>query len=155
MDKIFDIVNATRKNYLKLVNSLSIEQLNIVPHGLNNNIAWNLGHIIVSQQTLCYSRANLEPVIQTWLIPKYKPGTRPESFITQEEISLLSEQLFLLIEQLYEDVKTYRFQHYEPFTTQFGVAISSINDAIKYIASHDSLHYGYSMALRRLVVNNN
>ena len=153
MDKIFDVINATRKNFLNLVNSLSIEQLNIVPQGFNNNIAWNFGHAIVSQQIICYARARLEPVLQAWLIEKYQIGTRPEAFIDHDEINLLGEQLFLMIEQLSEDIKADLFQQYEPFTTRFGVDINSINDAIKYFAMHDGLHFGYSMALKKLVVN--
>lgn len=154
MDKVFDIINVTRKNFLNLVNSLSIDQLNIIPQGYNNNIAWNFGHIIASQQTICYLKADVEPVLQTWLIDKYKMGSRPESFITVDEIEMLSEQLFLTIEQLSEDVSIDRFKKYVPFTTRFGVTINSINDAIKYFSSHDSLHFGYSMALKKLVVNN-
>lgn len=154
MDKIFDIINTTRKNFLNLVNSLSIEQLNIIPQGFNNNIAWNFGHIVASQQIICYVKVNLEPSLQTWLVEKYQIGSRPETFITQDEINLLSEQLFLSIEQLYEDVKADHFKNYEPYTTRYGVAINSINDAIKYFAIHDSLHYGYSMAIKKLVINN-
>ncbi len=154
MDKVFDIINATRKNFLNLVNGLSLEQLNFVPQDFNNNIAWNFGHIIASQQIICYVKANLDPSLHTWIVEKYKFGTGPENFITADEINLLSEELFLSIEQLYEHVKADHFKNYAPYTTRFGVEINNINDAIKYFSSHDSLHYGYSMALKKLVVNN-
>ncbi len=132
MDKVFDIINVTRKNFLNLVNSLSIEQLNIIPQGYNNNIAWNFGHIIVSQQTICYLKADVEPILQTWIIDKYKMGTRPEAFISPDEIKMLSEQLFLTVEQLGEDLNNDHFKNYVPFITRFGVALNSINDAVKF-----------------------
>jgi len=81
-------------------------------------------------------------------------GSKPEAFITSDEIRMLSEQLFLTIEQLAEDVNIDKFKNYVPFTTRFGVTINTINDAVKYFSSHDSLHFGYSMALKKLVINN-
>jgi hypothetical protein len=35
---------------LKAVEQLTTEQLNKVPDGFNNNIIWNIAHLIASQQ---------------------------------------------------------------------------------------------------------
>ena len=58
---VFKYIRRNRELFLELVNSLSIEQLNKIPEGFNNNIAWNFGHIVVTTQTLCYVRSGVKP----------------------------------------------------------------------------------------------
>lgn len=153
MQHQFDIINTTRKNFLQLAESLSIEELNEIPEGFNNNIAWNFGHIIVSQQTLCYVRSGLQPLIETRFIEKYQKGTRPDSWIEAAEIDALKKYLFTLIAQQQKDWVEKKFHAYEKLATQYGVLLSSIEDAISYVATHDALHFGFSKALAKVVTN--
>ena len=149
MNKLFDIIYAGRRKFTELIDRLSVEQLNEILPGFNNNIAWNFGHIVVSQQMLCYVRAGLTPHIEDHFIKKYQKGTRPESFIPENEIAALKRYAFSLIEQLKADLKEDKFTGYTTFATQFGVELTGINDAIAYFATHDTLHLGYSMAITR------
>lgn len=149
MNKLFDIIYTGRNNFVKLIDRLSIEQLNEIPEGFNNNIAWNFGHIIVSQQTLCYIRAGLTPHIDEYFVNRYQKGTKPENFIAGSEIATLKEYAFSLIDQLKKDLEADKFTGYITFATQFGVELTCINDAIAYFATHDTLHLGYAMAIAR------
>lgn len=149
MNKLFDITYAGRRKFIELVDSLSIEQLNEVPEGFNNNIAWNFGHIVVSQQMLCYVRPGITAHIDDDLIKKYQKGAKPESFIPQNEITILKEYAISLIDQLKKDLEGDKFAGYTTFATRFGVELTCINDAIAYSATHDTLHLGYAMAIAR------
>jgi hypothetical protein len=149
MEKQFDVIVKTRMNFLNLVNGLSIEELNKIPEGFNNNIAWNFGHIIMSQQVLCYTRAGIAPRTDESLIKKYQKGSKPESFIDTEEIEQLKKLAFSLIDDLKRDMKENKFAAYEPVSTSFGVDLNSVEDAIPYFSMHDGLHFGYAMAMRR------
>ncbi|UAY53009.1 DinB family protein [Ferruginibacter albus] len=151
MEKQFDVIAKTRTNFLKLIDDLTIEQLNKIPVGFNNNIAWNFGHIIISQQVLCYSRAGFAAHIEQSLINKYQRGSKPESFIDNNEIELLKEYLFSLIHQLREDMTDDKFVGYKPITTTFGVDLTCIEDVIPYFAMHDGLHLGVAQTLKKLV----
>jgi hypothetical protein len=151
MDKQFDVIVKTRENFLNLIDGLSIEQLNKIPEGFNNNIAWNFGHIIVSQQVLCYTRAGIASRTEDWLLKKYQKGSKPESFIDSGEIELLRKKLFSLIDDLKEDMNDKKFEGYQPVMTGFGVELKSVEDAIPYFAMHDGLHLGYALALKKLV----
>jgi hypothetical protein len=55
MEATFKIWETSRKKYLELIENYSLEQLNKIPQGFSNNLVWNLGHIIVSQQGLVSS----------------------------------------------------------------------------------------------------
>lgn len=149
MKKQFEIIHTTRKNFLTLVDTLTIEQLNIIPQGFNNNIAWNFGHIIASQQVLCFARSGITPVVDADIINNYQRGTRPVKFIDEQEMARLKRLLNTTIENLENDSNTALFNNYQAFTTFYGVHIAGIQDAIQYFAVHDALHYGYSLALKR------
>ena len=153
MDKIFEVIRAGRKALLSLVEDLSTEQMNKIPAGFNNNLAWQIGHLVVSQQILCYKLSNNELVIDSTLVDKYRNGSKPERFISAEEIEQLKRYLLDNIDQLEEDLTTDKFNNYTPYTisTYKGYTLEKIEDAIKFIVSHDGLHYGCSLMMKKLV----
>ena len=150
-DKSIDTIQATRKLFLTLLESLSIDELNIVPQGFNNNIIWNFGHVIVSQQILCYKLAGLPLKIDDTFVSKYSKGTKPETFINDTELIFLKQQAVSLIEELVVDLEKGVFTSYNNYTTSFNVELNSVKDAVKFIAMHEGLHLGYAMALKRIV----
>lgn len=153
MNKIFEVIKASRKALLSLVEDLSTEQMNKIPTGFNNNLAWQMGHLIVSQQVLCYKLSNNELVIDPSLVDKYRNGSKPESFISAEEISQLKAYLLDTIDQLEKDLATDKFNNYTPYTisTYKGYRLEKIEDAVKFIVSHDGLHYGCSLMMKKFV----
>lgn len=151
MQRSFDNITTTRKNFLELVESLTIEELNEIPEGFRNNVAWNFGHIIVSQQNICYLRSGIPALIDQAYINKYQKGTKPESFIEAAEIETLKTWLFALIEAQQRDLASGKFKTYNAFTTHYGVKLTNINEAVTFVATHDALHYGFSKGLANAV----
>ncbi|MFN0256266.1 DinB family protein [Pedobacter ureilyticus] len=153
MNKIFEVIRASRKALLSLVEDLTTEQLNKIPAGFNNNLAWQMGHLVVSQQILCYKLSNNQLVIDASLVDKYRNGSKPESFISDEEILQLKTYLLDTIDQLEEDLATDKFENYTPYSisTYKGYRLEKIEDAIKFIVSHDGLHYGCSLMMKKFV----
>jgi len=152
MDFVLDIAKHTRSNFIKLMDGLTTEQLNVIPQGYNNNIAWNFNHIVAAQQTLCYIRGHVDTRIPLDRIAKYQRGTSPQGFISEEELNYYKEKAFTLLDDLKADVDAKLFGNYEEITTFFGVTLSNINHAVNYFVTHDNLHYGYALSLRRAVL---
>ena len=48
-----------------------------IPAGFDNNIAWNLGHIIVTQQALHYTLSGLPTAVTRTEVAMYKTGSSP------------------------------------------------------------------------------
>lgn len=48
----FETNRTSREVYARYFENYTLEQLNKVPQGFSNNLIWNIGHIIVSQQLL-------------------------------------------------------------------------------------------------------
>lgn len=151
MEKQINITKQTRRNFLNLIDSLSVEQLNKIPAGFNNNIAWNFGHIVVTQQLLCYTLAGAVPRIDQSLIDKYRKGTKPESFIDSDEIELLKNFSIPLIDELEKDIETNMFDNYKPYPTSYGVELGSIEDAVNFFPVHEAMHYGVALTIKKLV----
>src|SRR5436190_9594372 len=80
IENIFKYIRRNRELFLQLINRLSIEQLNKIPEGFNNNIAWNFGHIIASTQSLCYVRSEVKPDLDIRFRTKYQKGSKPGRF---------------------------------------------------------------------------
>ena len=151
MEKQFEILRKTRMFLISLLDGLSLEQLNKIPQGFNNNIAWNAGHIVAAQQGVCYRRAGLPLVIDNAFFEKYKPESKPQEQATEADVKQIKALLLSTIDDLQRDYENKKFSAYPAWTTRYGVAINSIEDAISFLDFHEGLHVGYAMALRRAV----
>lgn len=149
MKEQFDLIRQTRTRFIDLVSGLSIEELNEIPKGMSNNIAWNFGHIITAQQGLCNGLSGVEAEVPEELTASFKKGTRPESFISQEEIDELKEYAMSCIDELERGLAENVFVQYKPYTTSYGYTLNNIEDAVRFVMVHDALHLGYAMAIRR------
>ncbi|MEM1321547.1 MAG: DinB family protein [Bacteroidota bacterium] len=141
----------TRQNVLRLIQPFSIEQLNKIPDQFNNNLIWNLGHIVVTQQLLCYRLAGQTPLIEDPLIDKYRKGSRPTGFTSSEELQFLQDKLFAFVDQTEADLAAGLLQNYRPYSTSFGLNLDSIEAAIHFNNIHEGLHLGVMMGMRKLV----
>ncbi|WP_316792110.1 DinB family protein [Pedobacter frigoris] len=154
MEQLLAIIRQTRKNFTQLIEASSLEELNEVPAGFNNNMIWNFGHIIVSQQLLCYKLAGIEPKIDKALISDYQKGTKPERFIEQAEIETLKNLMVSTIDVLETDLKNNIFTSYHGFMTSYGVQLNNTNDAFQFFPVHDAFHYGCASSIKKAINNN-
>src|SRR5207248_878901 len=116
MRKSIEIVLKPRLMVLNAIKDLSPEQLNLVPQGFNNNIIWNLAHMISAQQGICYTRAGLPIVTEDKFYTPYRPDTKPADFVGEEDIATIKELFISTIEQLETDLDNGIFGNYGAFT---------------------------------------
>ncbi len=150
-DTSIDTIQQTRRLFIKLIDGLSIDALSVIPEGFNNNIIWNFGHVIVSQQILCYKNAGLPLKIEETYLTKYAKGTKPQGVVSAEELAFLKQQSVNLITTLVADMQTAVFDNYNTYTTSFEVTLTSVEAAVKFLTMHEGLHFGYAMALKRMI----
>ena len=145
------LLNATRQNILRVMQNLSADQLNQVPAGFNNNLIWNAGHVLVTQQLLYYKLSELTSHVEETTIERYRRGTKPEGRVAQKEIDYIRQRLAETVALVEQDIAKDIFQSFRPYTTTFGVELKSIQDAMRFNNLHETLHLGYMMAQKRLV----
>ena len=147
----FDILRKSRELVLKLINGLTLEQLHTVPEGFKNNIAWNVAHIVVTQQLLHYRMSGKDCLIPDELIDANRKGTVPNQKFSQEEFDEILELLKALPNTLEEDYNEGIFSEYAAYETSTGFVLDSFETAVTFNNFHEALHLGVIMSLKKLV----
>lgn len=149
MNTQFDILRTNRTLILKKIDGLSLEKLHEIPNGFNNNIAWNVAHLVVTQQLLHYKLADLDCLVPEDLIENYKKGTQPVKNFTQEEWEEVLELFAGLPDTLQEDYEANIFENYTEYPTSTGFVLKNIDSAIAFNNYHEGIHLGSIFALLR------
>jgi len=147
----FDILRKVRELVEKVISGLTLEQLHTIPDGFKNNIAWNLAHIVVTQQLLHYRLTGKDCLVSDELIDLYRKGTVPTKVMTQEEFDEVLDLLNALPDTMEEDYNAGIFTEYKEYPTSTGFVLTSIDAAIAFNNMHESLHLGVIMSLKKLV----
>lgn len=148
-----DILLKSRLKVLEMVKDMSLEEINIIPEGFNNSIAWNVAHLVVTQQLLCYKLSNNPMLVPDSWIAAYRKGTKP-SHDHPMDISTWQQcktYFIELVDQLEKDLVTDRFNDYQSYTTSMGVTLTSIEKAVAFNNIHEGLHFGYIQAMKRVL----
>ena len=151
MNSTFKTWKTSRESILSILNDHDPEQLNTIPKGFSNNLIWNAGHLVVTQQALIYLACGLKGNIPRQLYPLYKPGSKPTGATTLEEVKELKELLISTIQPTIDDFDAEKFQNFEERMTGTGFYLSNIEDAFEFVNFHEGLHLGYMMNIRKFV----
>ncbi len=151
MEATFKIWETSRVIYAKFLENYTLEQLNTIPKGFSNNLIWNLGHIIVSQQGLVYRLSGLPINVSDEMMNAYKNGSKPTGTTTKEEFDELKLLLFSLIEQTKSDYYDCKFVFYSEYTTGTGFNLTSTKEALEFNNYHEALHLGFMMNIRKFI----
>ena len=147
----FDILTKTRAIVLHYISGLSLDQMHVIPEGFNNHIAWNIAHLVVTQQLLHYKLSGKDCLVSDDLIMAYKKGTKPSNVFSQEEFDEVITLFKGLPKTLEEDYESSIFSEYSSYKTSTGFVIDTMEKAIIFNNFHESLHLGVIMSLRKLV----
>ncbi len=151
MEALFNSWKTSRKLFMTFFENYSLDQLNKIPEGFNNNLIWNIGHVIVAQQRLIYTGSNQQANISDSLVSKYQPGTRPTEPVSQAEADELKTLLTSVIEPTIADFHKGIFVSYNERTTLTGFHLSSIQDAFLFNNYHEGIHLGCMMSIKKFV----
>ena len=149
MEWEFDITLKNRKILASFLNSLTLDELNKSPEGFSNNIIWNIGHIIATQQLLVYNLSGLSMHVSENFIKKYGKGSKPNTHISKEEMDEIKTLLFSTLEQTQQDYKNGIFKDFKAYTTSTKSTIKYVQEAIQFNNYHEGIHLGYILAMKK------
>jgi hypothetical protein len=145
------LLESTRNRMLACTESLNNEQLHRIPPSFHNNILWNLGHALVSQQILCYERSGLPPRIPVYFLPLFRKGTNPTQWKGSIDVAEVRSWLIESVPLLREDIRNNIFRDYAPYETSLGIVLPGFAEALAYAVAHETQHLGVIQTLRKLV----
>lgn len=147
----FDILRKSRALFLKELEGLTLAQLHTIPTGFKNHIAWNVAHVLVTQQLLHYQLSELNCLCPDDLIETHRKGTSPSVTFSEEEFEEVKELFAGLPDTLQEDYEAGIFENYTEYPTSTGFVIHSIEEAISFNNFHEGIHYGIVRAIKKFV----
>jgi hypothetical protein len=151
MNPVFEVQKTIREILLKILDNHSLEQLNKIPEGFSNNLIWNIGHCVSTQQVLVYKLSGLPTMVSEEFIAKYKKGTKPEGDVSQAEVDEIRNLLSSTLDQTQNDFDSNIFVNYSEYTTSMGFTLRNILDALNFNNYHEGIHTGIIMSLKKLV----
>jgi len=151
MEETLKILETSRKIYLKILENYSLEQLNKIPEGFSNNLIWNAGHVVASQQKLIYTLSGLPMNISDELFDNYKNGSRPDGNTTQNEVDKIKYLLLSTVEQIKKDFENKVFQNFNEYQTQTGFYLGNLTEAMEFNNYHEAIHLGIMMSIRKFL----
>jgi len=147
MLQTFSITQTSRNALYHFLDSISLENLNKIPEGFNNNIIWNIAHVVVVQQMLAYKLSGLPMLISDEMVAKYMRGTKPAQDVTQSEIDEIKFLLFETINKTKVDYNNGIFKNFQEFTSLSGFTMKNIEDALSFNYYHEAVHTGVIKSL--------
>lgn len=153
MTEQIETIKKVRAFLLEGIKDLTTEQLNRIPQGYNNNIIWNLGHLVAAQQGICYKRAGVAAHISEEFWEQFRSGSKPERLISESEIAEIKGLLSSTMDQLKADYDNNSFTGYTAWNTRYDVEIKNINDALRFVPFHEGLHSGVINTMKKMVLN--
>lgn len=145
-----ELFQQNRNNIISLLDSHTLDQVNMILPGAKNNLIWNAGHLLVSQQFLWYHFSGLDLLVNQALIGKYAGDSIPSGEATQEELDKVKSLLQSTAEKSIADYHDHLFKTYQSYTSDyFGVTMSNIDEAIQFNNYHEGVHFGHMARIRR------
>ena len=151
MSAAVEMLKQTRRLIYYVTRSLSPAQAAYIPPGFDNNIVWNVGHIIVIQQLYCYMLTGNERLVSEDFYAMYDAGTSPVDWNSEPDLQTLLPLLRDHGQQLEADIASGKVAHFEPFASSSGVTINTLEEALIFNSFHEGLHLGTIMAIKNLL----
>ena len=145
------LFRTTRQNTHTFIKQLSLEQVNHIPDGFTGNIAWHLGHMVVTHKGLVYQLSGLQSEFDKDFVSRFKKGSVPQTPISQEELDFLANSLLTQVDELEKDLENKVFGTTTAYKTSYNFEITTTEEAVKFNNLHQALHLGYMMALKRSI----
>ncbi len=151
MDYTFKTWKRSREIITNILESYSEEQLIKIPKGFNNNLIWNIGHIIAVNQKLIYKSSNSPIIIPEALLNQYNTGTFPNLDKDRENIPKIKKLLAYTVEKSIYDYHHSNFNKFNELITGTGFHISSIEEAFSFNNYHEALHIGLMLNIKKFI----
>ena len=140
-----------RKIFHHYLKQLSLDKLNKIPEGFNNNIIWNIAHTMVTHQLLMYKISGHQMHIPIEWVKLFAKDTKPERYFKADEVKLIDAALFSTYDQFEKDLANGLFNDFKPYQTSTNMVLDSVETTQSFLLFHDGIHLGSVLALAKLV----
>lgn len=143
---VFKLMESIRSRMLAQLENVSEELADRIPAGFNNNIRWNLGHILTIHDMLIFQLNNEKSGFPADYPALFKNGTKPADWQqTPPALEVLTQQLEEQMKQIRETFSGRLDQEAaKPFRE-----MKTIGEIINFSFYHEGLHTGFIWAMKK------
>jgi hypothetical protein len=135
----------TRGKLSETLEDVSTEVFEIVPDGFNNNIHWQLGHLLITGELFLFGgQKNLPENYRDF----FKPGTKPSDWTS--EVPSVNTLLGQLNEQL-DRINDIPAEVFERKLPKPFLGNETAGELAAMGAYHEAMHLGQIQSLKRLI----
>jgi len=127
---------------LQLIETSNYETLFTVPQGFKNNIIWQIGHCITSQQRHMYMRSGLSMHISKEFEESFKIGSSPSTWKVTPDVNEVKRLLMDTVNHLESDLESQLFVNFTPFELPIGFQVKNHVQALQAANYHEAEHSG-------------
>ncbi|GEB33110.1 hypothetical protein BPA01_26900 [Brevibacillus parabrevis] len=144
-----------RGMFLEGLSKTSEQEAEIVPAGFKNNIHWNIGHILLTQDYLLFGPAEMKcPPSYAAL---FSPGTKPADW--QGDVPSIEELAAQLKEQHARVKEQLQTKLNDPLPKPFQLGdkgvMNTYGEMMVFTLFHEGMHIGTISALRKAIAHSN
>jgi uncharacterized damage-inducible protein DinB len=145
---LFNQLESYRSYILGVLDTVTLEQAEVIPVGFKNNIRWNLGHIYLDQylwiQAVTKEKADVPEEFQTW----FGYGSSPANF-TGETPSL--EELKQLLKEQPSRIKDIYGDRLEEEFAPTEMGMHTIEQVLVRTIFHEGMHLQTILDIKKLL----
>ena len=148
---VFQSAIFVRKLLSKLLNEFTLEELNYIPKNFNNNILWNIAHILVTEQLITYGLSGLPIAMENDFIERFKKGSNCLSNYSINDVEIIKNKYIKLNNLTQMDYKNNRFTNFTEYPTSTNIVLKNIDDALQFNMLHEGIHLGVILSIKKLL----
>ncbi|NGZ74739.1 DinB family protein [Saccharibacillus alkalitolerans] len=147
---VFKLMDRVQGVILKYAENVSEEARTVVPEGFNNNLHWQLGHIITVSDRVVNGLSGRQPLLPAAYTTFFAPGTKPADW--QGEPPAWEELIEAIRElpQRFRDAYADKLDEPLANTDNFAKA-ETLGDLVMLNVGHMNQHAGMINAMTRVV----
>ena len=147
----FKTFRITRHHMLREIEGLSHEDMLVIPEGRDDNVLWNVGHLLCSLSRLTYVFSGQALPIPERYLELFGKGTSARNWTGDPDPAEVLERFTALPAQIEADYLAGNFKNYEALQITPGDTIASVEEAVAFHCFHEGLHIGMIITLKELL----
>jgi len=148
---LFRQIRFVRDSTIRQVTGLPEDQGLRVPQGFNNNVLWNLGHILLVHEKFAFGMIHEKQEIPDEFAALFGRGTKPADWSgalpsLEELIQLLDAQADRIERKLASRLNE-RLE--KPYTSSTGLELSTVEECLSFCLYHEGMHFAVIKAIKQ------
>lgn len=150
-DLAYKTLMTTQWHMLRELEGLSHEEMLKIPEGRDDNILWNVGHLICSISRLAYVFSGYPLPIPEHYLTLFGKNTNALDWTETPDVDEVLAHFNELPGKIEADYRAGKFTEYKSMTFGPGHTVESVPEAVAFHCFHEGLHIGVVICIKQML----